>query len=94
MDGMEDFKRPSHPDFQDSTELAASDFSGFRHNIITDDAEIWVKGRIERRISKAEVLLDPLAINKAMCEVFALEDVMPDSNAARQWQVIRNLKGE
>lgn len=94
MGEMEDFKRPSHPDFLTASELVAVKFSGMRHNSITDDAEIWIKGRVERRVSKAEVQLDPLAINKAIEEVFGLENVMPDSPAARQWEKIKSLKGD
>ena len=43
----EDFKRPDHPDFMTSSELAKIHFSGIRHNSINDYMEFWIEG--ERR---------------------------------------------
>lgn len=93
-EGPDDFKRPSHPDFMDSTELRKMRFSGIRHNSITDDCEIWVFGYIEAVVTKAELLLNPLAINQAIETSFSLHNVMPDSPAARQWERIKNEKGD
>lgn len=80
---IEDFKRPDHPDFMTSAELAKIEFSGIRHNSISGNCEIWKMGNCTKMISKAEVLMDPDAINKAMEEVFALHDVMPDRRNER-----------
>jgi len=41
---MENFKRPDHPDFMDSTELATMRFTGMRHNSISDYMEVWIDG--------------------------------------------------
>ena len=39
-DGMEDFNRPSHPDFMTAKELKDMKFSGTRHNSLVDSIEI------------------------------------------------------
>ena len=70
---MEDFNRPNHPDFMTSSELVKIEFTGIRHNSITNDCEIWILGNLERRITKEEVLMDDKAISKAYEEVFGLE---------------------
>jgi hypothetical protein len=62
----------------DSSELRKAKFTGLRHNSITSDAEIWILGNLEERISKQQVLLDPDALNKAYERLFGLVDVMPD----------------
>lgn len=85
---MEDFKRPNHYDFMDSSELKKAKFTGLRHNSITDSAEIWIEGEIRKIVTFAEVALDPLAINKAYEEVFCLEEVLPDNYE------LRKLKGD
>lgn len=82
---MEDFKRPNHSDFQVSSELKAKEFTGIRHNSITNQAEIWVLGNLEKTVSYEEVQLNPLAINQAMEEVFAVHEVMPNTTAARAY---------
>ena len=89
-DGPEDFKRPNHPDFMDSTELRKMHFSGMRTNSITEDFEVWVNGYCVTAVPKQTVALDPLAINKAMQDAFDLHNVMPDSPAARQWERLKN----
>jgi hypothetical protein len=75
---MEDFKRPNHPDFMTSGELKAASFSGMRVNSVSGDMELWVLGEIRKTVSTVAVSLDPQAINKAMEEVFALNEVQPD----------------
>ena len=89
---MEDFKRPDHPDFQTTAELKKLRFCGIRHNALTDEAEIWVLGNIEAKVSKAESLLNPLAINRAYEEVFALKEVMPDTLDAKLYIADRNKR--
>lgn len=80
---MEDFKRPNHSDFMDSSELRKSKFSGIRHNTLIDSVEIWILGEVRRSISFPEVQFDPLAINKAYCDVFGLDDIAPDTEEMR-----------
>lgn len=82
---MEDFKRPDHPDFWDSKELAANRWSGFRHNSLTNHAELWVDGVLKASISPEAVRLDPLAMNKAYEEIFCLPHVLPDTPECREW---------
>ena len=36
---MEDFKRPDHPDFMDSSELKKAKWSGIRNNSLSGDLE-------------------------------------------------------
>ncbi len=76
---MEDFKRPNHPDFMSTSELAQAMFTGIRHNSLTDDAEIWLLGNIEARVTKAQTQINPRAISQAYEEVFGLLEVVPDS---------------
>lgn len=83
---QEEFNRPNHPDFATTSELKAQEFSGLRHNSLTDDAEIWILGEIRRKVSKNEVLLDPDAINKAFEEVYCLHEVQPDVAALRRFR--------
>jgi hypothetical protein len=56
---MENFKRPDHPDFMDSSELAGIEFSGLRHNSISDYMEFWVLGRKLFELSSLEYRLYP-----------------------------------
>ena len=39
-----DSKRPDHPDFMGASELKKAEFSGIRHNSLTDQTEIWKVG--------------------------------------------------
>lgn len=82
---MEDFNRPNHADFKDSSELRKDSFSGIRHNSITDSIEIWLLGRMEKSVGFNEVQLDPLAVNKAYADVFCLEEIAPDTEEMRGW---------
>ena len=92
---MEDFKRPNHPDFMSSSELKVLKFSGLRHNSLTDRAEIWVLGNLEREITRTQILLDPMAINKAWADVFALDEVLPDIPELRAYhERMKKEKGE
>lgn len=92
MNEMEDFKRPNHPDFQTTTELSKDKFSGIRHNSLTDEAEIWVLGNLEARVSHADIAFNPLAINQAIEKVFALKEIMPDTLDAKLYIADRNRR--
>lgn len=84
---MEDFQRPSHPDFMDSSEIRKAELSGIRHNSITGDCEIWVDGRLEASVSQAQVQLNPRAIDEAYARVFGLDcEVAPDIPALKQYK--------
>lgn len=74
---MEDFNRPSHSDFATSTELKDKGFSGIRHNSLTEACEIWMLGEVRASVSPAMVEINPHAINEAIEEVFALNEVRP-----------------
>jgi len=83
---MEDFKRPNHPDFALSSELKEQKWSGLRHNSLTDTAELWILGEVRGTVSKAQIQLDPLAINKMYEEVFMLDNILPDIVELREIQ--------
>lgn len=74
---MEDFKRPDHPDFHTSSELAKNQWSGIRHNSVTNDAEIWLLGEMMVAISPEQVNLNMHAIDEAYAEIFGLHEVRP-----------------
>lgn len=77
---MEDFNRPNHPDFMTSSELAKIEFTGIRHNSITNDCEFWILGNLEKKVTKEEVLMNGTAISRAWEEIFGLHEgsVLPD----------------
>jgi len=81
---IEDFKRPNHPDFMVSSELKKFKFNGIRSNAITNSAEIWVEGEMVKSVSIEDFNRDPLAMNKALEEVFALERALPDTPDVRE----------
>lgn len=84
-DVMEDFQRPNHADFMDSSELKKKEFSGLRHNSLSDEAEVWIRGEVVKRVTRAEVAINPLAINRAFEEAFGLPEIMPDTPAAKAY---------
>jgi hypothetical protein len=84
----EEFNRPSHPDFMDSSELKKAGFSGTRVNSISHDYEIWLKGEIIAKVTEEQLRLNPLAINQAMEEAFDIEKVMPDTPEAHRYMDI------
>jgi len=66
-----DSKRPDHPDFMRASELKKAEFSGIRHNSLTDQMEIWKVGEVAKVIPKA--LMDQ-AVDKNAVLAMALED--------------------
>lgn len=69
----EGFERPNHPDFMDASELKAMNFSGVRHNSLSDDTEIWIDGERVKIISAVARSINPHAVEEAFQEVFKLE---------------------
>jgi hypothetical protein len=65
------FKRPDHDDFRTHSELKKVEFSGVRHNSVTQEWEIWILGEIRALGPKADVN----AFAAAYEEVFGLEHV-------------------
>ena len=78
---MEDFSRPNHNDFATTAELKEREFTGFRHNSITEACEIWLLGRCEASVSPEMVEINPHAIDDAYAEVFSLGEVRPFNQA-------------
>ena len=67
---MEDFKRPNHPDFMDSSELKKKKWSGIRHNSINGDLECWIEGEIAFHSTALELSLDANSFQKKYGEYF------------------------
>ncbi len=89
---MEDFKRPDHPDFMTSSELKKADWSGIRHNSITQNCEIWLLGEMKASVSPEMVELNHHAIDEAYAEVFSLEEVRPDIPELKNYKQRLNKK--
>jgi hypothetical protein len=88
MSKTESFNRPNHTDFMDALELKKIEFSGTRVNSISHDFEVWMKGVIVNRVTSEQLRYNPLAINEAMEETFALDKVMPDTPEAKRYMAI------
>lgn len=69
-----DFKRPNHSDFKTSSELAKEEFTGLRHNSITDEMELWIYGNIELHASKEDIKKNPKAVQEAYERFFQLHE--------------------
>jgi hypothetical protein len=72
---MEEFKRPDHPDFKDSKELAKLGWSGIRHNSITDYMELWVDGERKGELPTAIYNSFPERWAAIVEDVFAMKHV-------------------
>ena len=70
---MEDFQRPSHPDFLDSSELKKMEFSGIRENSITSEVEIWTVGDLRFHMSKALAEQKPEIFAEAYGRIFQID---------------------
>lgn len=68
----EEFKRPDHPDFMTSSELAAKKFSGVRYNELGQQNEFWIVGEMVKAITFAEIKADPAIMGKTHVELFGL----------------------
>lgn len=67
----ENFKRPDHPDFMDSSELKKKEFSGVRLNKISQEWEIWTVGDLRAH----GPLIDQIGFMKAYADVFQIENI-------------------
>ena len=65
-------KRSNHNNFATAAELAKKEFSGWRSNGITSDAELWILGEIVRTVTPFEMQIDPLKVEKVHAEYFGL----------------------
>lgn len=74
----ESFKRPNHSDFWDTSECKKNKLTGIRKNDMVLQWEFWILGNIEKTVSFQEVANDPQALNKAHCELFAMNP-LPDT---------------
>jgi hypothetical protein len=58
-----------------SSELKAIEFSGMRHNSLTDYMEIWVDGEVKYEMTLKDFVLFPDKWDKAYADVFGLHNV-------------------
>lgn len=65
-------KRPDHSDFMTHAELKKADWTGVRHNSITDDFEFWIAGSIIKHVTTQMRESNPDAMLEAHKEVFGL----------------------
>jgi hypothetical protein len=72
---MEDFKRPNHNDFATSEELKSRNFTGIRHNSITNEQELWVEGHIKLAMNVELLRRDPQSWHRKYEEIFSLHHV-------------------
>lgn len=73
---MDDFKRPNHLDFCDSSELRTLEFSGVRYNELSMEMEIWIAGEKKASISKAEMRLNPAKWEEMYAKIFGINEVI------------------
>ena len=86
----EEIKRPDHPDFMDFTELKKIKFSGYRNNSLTSDCEIWLLGECVKKISPDMLRENGNIIQESLSEVFALNNILPDTEQARTYGLYRD----
>lgn len=72
---MEDFKRPSHPDFMTSAELKELRFTGIRNNSISHCMEMWVEGEKKFEQLTSQYQQDTTWWDKQYAELFGLFEV-------------------
>ena len=75
MERIENFKRPDHPDFMDSSELARMKFSGMRHNSISDYIELWIEGEKKLEMLSSVYRSQPELWAREYSAVFGLKEV-------------------
>lgn len=68
-------KRPDHPDFMTSVELAKSEFTGMRQNNLAQQWEFWIAGEMRKSVSFEKVAADKFALTKAHLELFQFKPV-------------------
>ena len=67
---MEDFKRPNHADFKDSSELKKEKWCGIRNNSLSGDLECWIEGEVVFKSTLMELSLDKDNFQKKYGEYF------------------------
>lgn len=72
---MEDLKRPNHNDFRDSSELAKEEFSGIRHNSISQYVEFWMIGEKKFEMPVHEFATNPEKWRQKMADCLGLHNV-------------------
>jgi len=68
--------RPTHPDFATAKELKDLEYTGLRHNSLTNEIEIWTLGDIRAR-APAD---DKKKVAETYAAVFGIEEVAFDES--------------
>lgn len=68
----EGFKRSDHSDFATNAELKQREWTGVRHNSLTDCTEFWILGECKKMVTKETRALNPAAVAQAHVELFAM----------------------
>ena len=74
----EEFKRPDHTDFMTSSELQKAEFTGSRHNSLTDTIEIWVLGDLKLSKPYSWVRNNPDEWARLYGDTFGLKETKMD----------------
>ena len=77
---LEDFKRPNHPDFMDSSELKKEKWSGIRNNSLTEDLECWIEGEVVVVSSKLARSINPNDFEQKYAEYFGFHKTEIERN--------------
>ena len=79
----EEYKRSDHTDFCTAKELKDRDFSGMRHNSLSNQMEIWIDGELRGSMEYNLALQYPDKFNQLYSEVMGLKEVIsysPEGN--------------
>jgi hypothetical protein len=68
----ENNKRPDHSDFMTTSELKAAKFSGWRHNKVLEEMELWQQGIIQGTLCAKNGPPSQEKIHALMAKVFAM----------------------
>ena len=64
--------RPNHEDFKDSSELRKLNFSGIRNNTLSGYREVWMAGQVVAEMKEAEAQAFPQRWHALYEQVFLL----------------------
>jgi hypothetical protein len=71
----EEYHRSNHTDFCNSKELKDREFSGVRHNSLSNQVEIWIDGDMRGVMSFEMALQYPDRFNRLYADVIGLKEV-------------------
>ena len=75
----EEYHRSEHNDFATSKELKDRNFSGVRHNSISNCREIWIEGNLSGSLNEEIIRIRPQQWERLYSEVFGLMEVIVET---------------